>query len=119
MSLFCFVIFVGSLLPTAVTHGDIRVVAADEHLTAFGYYVAVSVDSSVYNSLFAAGANGLDLGDRVSNLKKASATFEKMGEKIGSETVAENGDLIYVHNSAELIHLCGGEELALDRKSVV
>ena len=119
MSLFNIVIFVDCLLPAAVTHSHVRIVAADKHLAALGNYVALAVDASVYDSLFAAGANRLYLGDRVGNLKEAAATLEKMCKKVGSKTVAENGDLVYVHDPAELIHLLGGKELALVRNNCV
>ena len=99
--------------PTAVTHGNVGIVAADEHLTALCDHVSVLVDASVDNGFFSAGADGFDLRDRIGNLKEPAAAREEMSEKIGSQTKTENRDLKLVHDPAQLIDLGAGEELAL------
>ena len=61
MSLFDLVVFVRCVLPAAVTHSNVRIVASDKHLTTLGDYASLTVDTGVDNSFFTAGAYRFDL----------------------------------------------------------
>ena len=64
-------IFLYTLFVAAVTHSDVRIVAAEHNLAALGDDAAVLVYSGIYARLLAAGADRLDLGDRVRELKQS------------------------------------------------
>ena len=51
--------------PALMAHGNIAVVAAEEHLIALRYDVPVLADAGVHSRLAAAGTDGLYLGYRV------------------------------------------------------
>ena len=53
------------LLVAAVTHSDVGVVAAEHDLAALGDDAALLVDPCIHARLLTAGADRLDLGDRV------------------------------------------------------
>jgi hypothetical protein len=108
-------LFTNGLLPTAVTHGNVRIVASDEDLTALCHHVSFPVDAGVDNRLFAAGANGLDLGDRVRDLKKTAASLKQAGKEIGTKTKAKHGNVAFVYDPAKLIDLRRREELTFVR----
>ena len=71
-----------------MAHCDICFVSADHDLIALGNDVHICIKSSVDGSLRSAGADGLDLGDRVRNLEKAAASREQMREEVGTQAEA-------------------------------
>ena len=109
-------LFTNGLPPTAVTHGNVRIVASDEDLTTLGHHVSFPVDTGIDDRLFAAGANGLDLSDGISNLKKTAASLKQVGEEIGAKPKAKNGNVAFVYDPAKLIdlHRAGNVRYALD-----
>ena len=80
--------------------GNVGVIAAQHDLTAHRNDAAQSVDAGVDDGLFAAGADGLDLGDGVGHLEQSSAALKQMGQKVGAQTKAENGDVHFIHDVA-------------------
>ena len=94
-----------------MTHSNVRVVAAYEDLSALHKYATVSVYTGIDDRFFAAGADRLDLGDRVSHFKKSLAAVKQVGHKVGSETEAEHGYVVFVDDAAELIDLRYAEKL--------
>ena len=111
ISLHSFLFFIRSFFPTLVAHSDVRVIAADQYLATGGHDVAVAVDTGIDGCFAAAGADGFDFGNRVGNLKETAATGEEMCQKVGTESKAHYGDIVYVNDLAQLIDLFGSEEL--------
>ena len=101
--------------PTAVAHCNVRIVAADEYLSALCHGVTVFIDSGVNDSLLAAFADGFYFGYRVRNLEKATASLKKMGEKVGTQTEADNGYVELVNYRAKLIYMLCRKELTFIR----
>ena len=62
-----------------MAHSNIEIVAAEHNLTALGDDVAVFVDTRVDGCFFTAGADGLDLSDRVRYLEKTHRAGEELG----------------------------------------
>ena len=96
-----------------MAHGDVAVVAAEEHLIALRQNVALRADAGVGRGLPAAVADGLDLGDGVRQLEKPPAAGEKLRPEVGPQAEAENRKVLTVDQPAQLIDLRGGHELAL------
>ena len=69
---------ISGFFPTLVAHSDVRIVAADENLATGGNDVSVLVDTGINGCFAAAGANGLNLGNGVGDLKEAAAAGEEM-----------------------------------------
>ena len=79
-------------LPAAVAHGDVAVVAPQDHLSALGDHIAVAVDPGVHRGLGAAVADGLDLLDGVRQLKQPAAAGEELGLEVGAQAEAVSED---------------------------
>lgn len=94
-----------------MTHGNVAFVTADHDLTSLGHNVHIGVKTRVYGSLASAFAYCFYFGYGIRNLEESSASREKMGKEVGSETEAENGDATFVNYSAKLVYLLGTEEL--------
>ena len=92
--------FPRSFLPTLVAHSDVGVVAADEDLATDGNDVSILIDAGVHGCFIAARADGLDLGNGVGDLKEAAATGEEVCQKVGTQTKAHNGNIVYVNDFA-------------------
>ena len=107
-----FLFLTSSFFPTLVAHSDVGIITADEDLATGGNDVTVTVDTGVYDCFVTAGADGFDLGNRVGNLKETQATGEEVSQKVGTQTKAKDRNIVYVNDSAQLIDLLGGEELA-------
>ncbi len=95
-----------------VTHGDIGIIAAQEHLVALGDDVAVA-DTGVDGGLCAAVADSLDLLDGICHLHEPQGAGEELGLEVGTQAEAHNRYIKIVHDGTELIDLCNGKELAL------
>ena len=108
-----FLFLTSSFFPTLVAHSDVGIITADQYLATGGNDVTVTVDTGVYDCFVTAGADGFDLGNRVGNLKEAQTTGEEMCQKVGTQAKAKDGNIVHVNDSAQLIDLLGGEELAL------
>ena len=104
--------FFDAILPAAPAHTFVFVVATDLDLVALGDHLAV-LQAGVDDGLFAAAANGFDLGDAVRDLKQPLGALEKLGEEIRPQTEAQHRGVAVFGNIFHLIHLGGGEELAL------
>ncbi len=111
--LFCFRLFLllQLVFPAFMAHGDIAVVCAQEHLVAGSDDPSVRPDPGVYRGFVAAGADGLDFGDRVSQLHQTHGAGEKAGAEIGSQAEAKYRDVPVVDQLTQLIDLLGGEKL--------
>jgi hypothetical protein len=96
-----------------VAHSDVGVVAADQYLATGGNDVSGLVDACINGCFATAGADGFNFGNGVGDLKQAAATGEERGQKVGTQTKAHNGNIVYVNDTAQLIDLLGCEELAL------
>lgn len=100
-----------SLLPAAVTHRDVGIVAADKYLTALGHDLTVAVDSRVNYRLVATGTNCFYLVDRIGNLKESLTSLKQICEKVGAKSKAKHGNIVLVDDAAKLIDLLSGEKL--------
>ena len=96
-----------------MAHSDVGIIATDQYLATGSNDVTIAIDTGVYDCLVAAGADGFDLCYGVGNLKEAQATGEEVSQKVSTQTEAHDGNIVYVNDSAQLIDLFGGEELAL------
>ena len=94
-----------------MTHGNVGIIAADQDLSAVGLYPTVAVDAGVDDGLFAAGADGFDLGDRVRHLEQASTSGKQVCQKIGAQTEAQHGYVVFIDDTSELVDLFLGEKL--------
>ena len=96
----------------AVAHGDVAVIAAQNHLGTFGDDVAV-IDTGIDGGFCAAVAHSFDFLNAVGDFHQPAGAGEELGLEISPETEAENGDIPLVYNGTELVDLCFGHELAL------
>ena len=96
-----------------VTHGNVAVVAPQNHLSALGDDVTVAVDPGVHRSLRAAVADGLDLLNGVRHLHQAAAAGKQTGLEVRAQTEAHHRDVVVVNQRAELVDLAFRQELAL------
>ena len=87
-----------------VTHSEVRIVSADEYLTALGDNLAVA-NSCIYDSLISARADGLYLVYGVSYLEKTAAALKEISQKVRAQTKAENRQIQRVNYFAKLINL--------------
>lgn len=101
------------LRPAFMAKRDIAFVAAEKHLLAVGDYPALGVDTGVDYRLRAAGADRLDLGDRIRDLKESRAAREHVRQEIRAKPEAEHGDIPEIHYLPELVDMLGREKLAL------
>ena len=98
-----------------MAHGNIAVVAAEEHLIALRYDVPVLADAGVHRRLASAGADGLYLGYRVRQLQKPLRAGEAAGQEVRPQAEAQHGDVLVIDDTAELVYLLRSEELCLIR----
>ena len=95
-----------------VTHGNVAVVAAQNHLRALGDDVAVAVDTGVHRGLRAAVADGLDLLNGVRHLHQAAAAGKQAGLEVRAQAEAHHRNVVVIDKCAELVDLAFRQELA-------
>ena len=110
--------FLYALVPTFATHGNVFVVAADEHLLARGDDVAVGIDTGVDGGLATARAAGFHLLYVVGQLEKPPRAGEKVRLEIGAQAVAHYIYVQYVHSFGQLVYLLFAEKLGLAERPV-
>ena len=71
--------------PTAVAHCNVRIVAADEYLSALCHGVTVFIDSGVNDSLFAAFADGFYFAKCIKMCEHLFKHPEMLEEKVGTK----------------------------------
>ena len=68
-----------------MAHCNVGIVAADEDLSALGHHASLAVDAGVDDGLFAAGADGFDLGDGVGDLKESATALLEPSTMMGKK----------------------------------
>jgi hypothetical protein len=61
-------------------------------------FISVSVNSRIDNCFFTATANGFNFRNRVRHFKKPQTAREKLGQKVGTQTIAKYGNIQLVHD---------------------
>ena len=98
-----------------MAHGHIAVVSSEEDLVTLGDDPPACIDAGIDRRFPSAGANGLDLGQGIGQLHQALRTGKKVGQKVGPETEAENRQILFVHQRAQIVDLPWGEKLRFIR----
>ena len=98
-----------------MAHSYVRIVAAEEYLSAFGNDVARGVNSRVDYRLLTARADGFYLAYGVGNLKQTVATLKGVSQKIRPQAEAQNGYVQLVYDAAKLVYLIRCEKLTFVR----
>ena len=96
-----------------MAHGDIAVVAAEKDLVSLCDDLAVRIEAGIDRSFSAAGADRLDLGQRIAQLHETLCAGEETGQKIGAQTETQHRQVLVVHKLSELVYLLRRKELGL------
>ena len=98
---------------------DVFVVGAEHDLLSLPGDAAFAVQPGVVRRLPAAPADGLDLLDGIGKGQKPVAAGEEVSLKVRAQAVADDGNLVFIHDANQQLHLLLCEELRLIHNQAV
>ena len=94
--------FPDAIYIAAVAHGNVAVIAAQDHLCALGDNIAVG-NTGIDRGLGTAVAHGFDLLNGIRQFHQPHGAGKQLGLKIGAQTKAQHRNVEFIHHRTQLV----------------
>ena len=91
---FDFLVFPDAPDIALVAHGNIAVIAAQNHLSAFGDDVAIAINTGIDGCLGTAVTDGFDFLNGIGDFHQPQAAGEELGLEVCTQVLLDDSDLV-------------------------